>query len=149
MVQRHIKLPNNRIVAVDENGFIQVKVEVDLSEFIDNDFEGVLDLLSRKATGTEVLGNICYGIVCHRGNTLEVLVGGDIDLIDAEEIDFESLPPLEFEVQVTRIGYSCRTVRLSARTMQEAINKADADAGDHVYSEHQADYVLEASRLST
>lgn len=143
----YVKLPNGDVVAVDENGFISTQVEVDLSEFINNDLEGVLDLLSEKATGTEVLSDISYAVVGHRNNSLTVKVTGSIDIIDVEDIDPESLPMQEFEVEVTRIGYGSRTFQLSARTADEARNIADDDAGNHLYSESASDYVIEVWQI--
>lgn len=143
-MRKFVKLPNEEIVEADENGFIAVQVEVDLSEIIDNNLEGVLDVLSEKATGTEVLSNISYSVVGHQGNTLTVRVTGSIEIIDVEDVDVEKLPMREFEVQVTRVGYGNRTVRLSARTVEEAQNIADDDAGNHMYSEHVSNYIIEA-----
>ena len=76
-------------------------------------------------------------------NTLKVT--GDINMIDVEDVDLESLSLKEFEVQVTRVGYGARTVRLSARTDEEAIDIAGDDAGNHSYSEHHSDYLVAAS----
>jgi hypothetical protein len=141
-MNKYLKLPNEQIAAV-ESGFITVRVEVELSKFIDNDLEGVLDLLSEKATGTELLGNIAYNVVAHRGNTLEIEVTGNVGSIDeAEEVDHDTIDLKEFEVEVTRIGYGVRTVKLSARTADEARDIADDDAGNHTYSEHRAEYLV-------
>lgn len=84
MEECYVKLPNGEVVSVDDNGFILVKVEVDLSEFIDNDLEGILDVLSERATGTEVLSDISYSVTGHHGNTLEITVTGKVDLIEVE-----------------------------------------------------------------
>lgn len=46
----------------------------------------------------------------------------------------------EFDVEVTRIGYGYRTIRVTAETEDEAINKALDKAGNYVYSEHTAEY---------
>lgn len=140
----YVKLPNQKIVRVDQNNFINVQVELELSDIINNDLEGVLDLLSEQATGSEVLSNITYTVVGHCGNTLSVNVTGDISMIDFEEVEEENLFLREFEIQVTRIGYGTRTLRLSARTEDEARDIADDDAGNHTYSEHLSNYVIEA-----
>lgn len=146
----YIKLPNDTIVSMDEHDYITVTVEVDLSEFINNDHEGVLALLSEKATGTELLSDISYTVIGHRSNMLEIKVTGCIsDLLELEEIDeiaHDSLPLVAFDVEVTRIGYGTRTVCVSARTAEEAEDIADDDAGNHTYSEHHADYEVRATR---
>jgi hypothetical protein len=146
---KYVKLPNDQIVAVDENGFITIQIEMDLSAFIDNDLDGLLDLLSSEATGTEVLSNISHSVVGHHGNALSIKVSGSIEMIDVEEIDIESLPMQEFEAEVIRVGYGNRTVRLSARTIEEARDIADDDAGNHLYPEHTAEYIIEARQVFT
>lgn len=142
-----VKLPNGKIVPVDTNGFITTQVEMDLSEFINSNLEGVLGLLSEKATGTEVLSNISYSVVSHRDNALTVKVTGSIEIIDVEDVDIETLPMQEFEAEVTRVGYGNRTVRLSARTADEARDIADDDAGNHLYSEYASNYIIEVRQV--
>jgi len=142
-----VKLPNDKIVQLDTEGRITVDVHVELEQFIGNDREGVLDVLSEAATGTELLGDISYKVVGHEGDTLHIEVSGDIELVDAEEVDHDELPEQEFEVQVTRVGYGNRTFRLSAKTEAEAIHMADDDAGNHTYSEHASDYLIEAAAV--
>lgn len=147
-MSKYTKLPNGEIVSVDENDFISVTVEVELSKFIDNDLEGILDLLSEEATGTELLSNISYSVVGHRGDVLEIKVSGSIESIeDVEEVEQDDLPMAEFEVTVTRVGYGSRTVRLSARTAEEAQEIAEDDAGNHSYSEHHSDYEFDVSKV--
>ena len=143
----YVKLPNGNLVCIDNDGFIAVKVEIELSDIIDSSLEEFLDLLSEKATGTELLSNISYAVVGHTGNTLEVTVTGDVSSIEVEDVDAEQLPMLEFEVQVSRVGYGCRTIRLSARTAEEAEDIAADDAGNHTYSEHASDYTCWASQV--
>ena len=143
-MSKYVKLPNGKVVLVDENNVLIVKVMVDLSEVINRSLEELLDLLSDLATGTELLSDISYSVVGHSGNTLELTVRGDINLIEVDEVVVDELPMLEFDVDVTRIGYGERTLRLSARTVDEAENLADADAGNHYYSEHHSNYVISA-----
>lgn len=136
-----LKLPNGRIVSCDPAGFIRVTVDVELSTFIDNDLDGVLGTLSMEATGTELLSNISYSVVGHQGNTLSISVVGSVEMIDdAEEVPERDLPRIDFEVDVTRIGYGHRTVTISARTEDEAVNLADDDAGNHEYPESSSEY---------
>lgn len=148
-MSKFVKLPNGRVTSVDENGFITVTIDMELSSFIDNDLEGVLDLISHGATGSELLSDIGYSVVGHQGDTLKLKVTGSIEAIDdAEEVEEADLPMLEFEVEVTRVGYGNRTVRLSARTEDEARDIADDDAGNHLYSEHASDYLIEVQLVS-
>lgn len=64
-----------------------------------------------------------------------------------DQIDLDSLEEVEFEASVTRIGYGVRTFRLSARTEEDAIDMADDDAGNHLYSEHCSEYQVEVYRV--
>lgn len=148
MNARYVKLPNDEIVRVNENDFIRVVVSVELSEIINNDLEGFLDILSEKATGTEVLSDITYSIVERSGSsTLEIEVVGNIDLIETEDIELEALPMLEFEVQVCRVGFGSRTTRLSARISEEARENALDAAGNHTYSETSSEYSVQVSLI--
>lgn len=148
-MSKFAKLPNGLVTSVDENGFISVIIDMSLSEFIDNDLEGVLDLISNNATGSELLSNISYSVVGHHGDVLTLKVVGSIESIDdAEDIEESELPMQEFEVEVTRVGYGNRTIRLSARTEDEARDIADDDAGNHLYPEHASNYLIEVQQVS-
>ena len=147
MNPNYVTLPNGKVVTVDQDGFIRVRVHVNLETLIANDREGFLDVLSEEATGSEVMGDISYTVVGQTGNTLQIEVCGLIDGMEAREVVYEALPQREFEVNVTRVGYGTRSVRLSAKTEQDAIEMADDDAGNHTYSEHASDYVIEAAAV--
>lgn len=146
MKSRYVQLVNGNVVPLDELGFIKVIVSVEISDLITNDLEKVNDLLSNAATGADTLSDISISVVGHHGNTLQVQVTGQIDLEHVIEVSLDDLPLVEFEVQIARISYGSRTVRLLARTEQEAIDIADDDAGNHTYSEQNSDYVIEAQR---
>lgn len=147
-MRKFVKLPNGLVTSVNEQGFVTTVIEMSLSSFVDNDLEGVLDLLSEKATGTELLSDISYKVVGHHGNSLKVEVTGSIESIDdGEEIEESDLPMKEFEIEVTRVGYGRRTVRLSARTEDEARDIADDDAGNHIYSEDSSNYIIEVRQV--
>lgn len=47
----------------NEDGYIEGKVMVHLSDIIDNDLEGFLDLISEKLTGSPLLMDINYDVV--------------------------------------------------------------------------------------
>ena len=70
-------------IADGTNSYVSGVVAVDLSDFIDNDLEGVLDLLSDRLTGSPLLSDINYEVVGHEGSTLHVRVNGDVGLIEA------------------------------------------------------------------
>ena len=50
-----------------------------------------------------------------------------------------------YEVQVTRVGYGSRLSQVQANTLQEAKDKALAEAGDFLYSEHTSEYEIESA----
>lgn len=142
--QSYAKLPNGQLVPVDDDGYITTYIEMSLSSFVDRDLEGVLDEISILATGSELLSDIAYSVVGHRSNDLKLKVRGSIESIDdAESISSDDLPLREFEAVVTRIGYGVRTVRLSAKTADDAMDIADDDAGNHLYPEHASEYQVE------
>lgn len=66
---------------VDADGWVRGVIRMELSEFINNDLEGVLDLLSERLTGSGLLSDIAYEVVGHDGDTLFVRVSGDAGLI--------------------------------------------------------------------
>jgi hypothetical protein len=68
------------------NEHIRGVVAVELSDLIDNYSDGVLDLLSEKLTGTELLTDIHYKIVGFAGETtLHVEVSGDLSQINLDD----------------------------------------------------------------
>lgn len=63
---------------IEDDGLLYGVVEVDLGEIIDHDFEGFLDLLSKRLTGTGVLSDIRYSVVGHKlPDVVLIEVGGD------------------------------------------------------------------------
>lgn len=67
-------------------------VEISLHDLIDNDLEGILDLLSEKATGSPLLQDITYRVVgCVPPHTLYIEVDGDDSAIEKEP-DAEGWP---------------------------------------------------------
>lgn len=150
MKPSYVRLPNGAIVAMDDSGYIEAKVQVELASLLRAGIEDALDTLSNAATGTDVLSDISYRVVGHHGGTtLDILVRGSIELIEHEEVSYDELPPVEFEAQVTRIGYGSRTFRLTAKTLDAARDIAADDAGNHTYAEHHADYVIEVAAIGS
>jgi hypothetical protein len=80
----------------DEDGFIWGIIAVELGDFTDREFEGVLDHISMLLTGTELLSDFGWSVIGHCGDTLHLYVHGDVSMIldgeeDGEEAD-ELLP---------------------------------------------------------
>ncbi|WP_321967058.1 hypothetical protein [Burkholderia cepacia] len=143
---RYVRLPNGNIVVVGDENFISVKVEVDLSEIIDSDLKGFLALLSEKATGSCLMSYINYSVSRSYGSTLEISVIGSIERLKVEDVDIDSLPMAIFDVEVTRVSYGSRTVRLSAKTREDALDTAADDAGNHTYSECTSEYTFDVQQ---
>lgn len=71
---------------MDENGMITGIVRMELSDLIDNDFEGFLDILSEKLIDGLSLMGIAYKIVGFEGdNVLHLKVTGQVELDDSDE----------------------------------------------------------------
>ncbi len=49
----------------------------------------------------------------------------------------------KYSVHVTRTGYAQLTLSVEAKNKKEAKDKALEEAGNHVFSEHDADYLIE------
>lgn len=142
--RRYIRLPNQRVVLVGADDFITVQVEIPLNEIIDNDPERLRRIFSEKATGSSCLTHISYAVSNHRGNVLEINVTGNCADLEVEPVDHDELPFIEFDVDVTRISYGERSVRLTARTREDALDIASDDAGNHIYPERASEYVFNA-----
>lgn len=73
----------------EPHGYAVGVVTVDLSDFIDNDLEGILDLLSERLTGGPLLMDIAYKVVGHDGDALHIEVSGDVFevVLDDDERD--------------------------------------------------------------
>ena len=65
----------------DDNNIVYGWISLPLHQVIDNDFENFLDNLSLKLTGTELLSETNYELVCNDGDNLIFYVEGDISLI--------------------------------------------------------------------
>lgn len=144
----HVKLPNGLITRIDDKGFITVPVEIDFDDCIKHSSSWANAKLSQLATGSVLLQDQTYTVVGHQGNQLKVLVTGRVGPIGATFVDVDELPLTEYEVEVTRVSYGSRTVRLSARSADDAFDIADDDAGNHLYSEDQSEYVIDVTPVS-
>lgn len=67
---------------MDDNCFIKGNIVINLSEIIDNDFEGFLDIISNRLVGSPLLMDINYNVVgCENGDVLIIQVRGDVSNI--------------------------------------------------------------------
>jgi hypothetical protein len=145
--QRYVQLPNRNTVRVNGDGQIVVTFDTDLNDVFEmagNDRES---WLAEMVTGeVDGLSNISYRIVGTSGpHGLTIEAAGTLGDIEVEELKEEDLATQEFEVRVTRVSYGSRTIRLSARTLDEARDIADDDAGNHTYNEQHSEYIIDAS----
>jgi len=152
------KLPNNQIVRIDESGRASFTMTFDLAGLVNYAAECAFvgpgdflrEVLSRRATGSStLLQNIMYDVIGNNGNAVILRVSGRLEKGAAgvtilEEVD---LPLREFDVVVTRVAVGSRSLRLSARTQEEAERLAHDDAGNHIYDTQNADYQVEIHPL--
>ena len=81
-------------VILSGDPYIKENVYIGMDELIDNDYEQLLDLMSSKVTGTELLMDINYRIIgLHDEYTMVVEVTGDISECVAVS-DYEKLEKL-------------------------------------------------------
>lgn len=129
-----------------DDAMIQGVVAVELSTFVDNDLEGVLDALGKSLVdGGELLAGISYEVVGQQGNTLYVLVSGDASGIfechDDDEDDEDKLRAIRVEYDMAYSGGDYNACGLVAY-----VPTADIVAeGDKAYD----DLVCEAFRRLT
>jgi hypothetical protein len=77
LLHEPLSLAEMKEQAGTKNAYIKGVVAVDLSDAIDNDLEGWLDLLSEKLTDSPLLMDTNYEVVGHQGDTLHLQVTGD------------------------------------------------------------------------
>lgn len=73
----YVTCPNNRTFQVDEFGYIQGEVAVDLNVFLANDLDSVADLVSEALTGSSGLLQVSWQVVGHDPGGLRLLVTGN------------------------------------------------------------------------
>ena len=143
-----VRMPNGKVCRLNRDGSIATKVDLDLTEVLGVTEASFAELLAERGAGARVLANVTYALVRHFGTGLTFEVRGTpMPNSCVDQIDLDSLEEVEFEASVTRIGYGVRTFRLSARTEEDAIDMADDDAGNHLYSEHCSEYQVEVYRV--
>jgi hypothetical protein len=82
---------------VRHDEYVSGVVAIDIGDIIELDLEGVLDELSLRLTGTELLTDITHKIVGHDGDTLWIEVtGGAAEVIGAMGIEAQAAPLLRY-----------------------------------------------------
>jgi len=76
-----------RMIEGKEDTYVEGVVVVDLSDIIDNDLEGFLDIISEKLCNSPLLMDSDYSIVGHTANSLLVKVTGDVSGILGNDDD--------------------------------------------------------------
>ena len=66
---------------MNEKGMVEGIIEVDIHEFINQDLEGFLDLISERLTGSPLLNGSNYDVVGREGDSILLKVTGDASLI--------------------------------------------------------------------
>lgn len=84
------RTPEEVIASRDENNYVTGYVQLHISDLIDNDYEGFLDLLSTALVGNELLMDINYDVVSMADsinpNELIFKVTGDVsNIVDPED----------------------------------------------------------------
>ncbi|MCA1320547.1 hypothetical protein LC085_11550 [Bacillus tianshenii] len=71
----------------DENNYVEGVLPVSLSNIIDNDLEGFLDIISEDLVGSPTLMDVNYSVVGHQDEwTVLIKVSGDASqILDEEE----------------------------------------------------------------
>ncbi|WCK57417.1 hypothetical protein PP175_25455 (plasmid) [Aneurinibacillus sp. Ricciae_BoGa-3] len=92
--------------AVDN--YIEGVVAVALSEIIERDFEGFLDLVSEALVGSSLLMNVNYSVVGNQDEyTVLINVSGDVSSIVRDKQDEQDVEDKEEEYQASiKNGYS-------------------------------------------
>lgn len=144
----YVQLPNGLVTRIDGRGFVTVPVEIDFEDCIKHSSSWANAKLSQLATGSVLLQDMTYQVIGHQGNQVKVLVTGRVGPIGASLIEADELPLAEYEVEVTRVSYGSRTIRLSARSANDAFDIADDDAGNHLYSEKDAEYQIDVTPVT-
>ena len=70
----------------DENGYALGIVTVNLSDIINTDLEGFLNILSEKLTGSVLLMDTSYKVISNDGDSLSIEVSGDVSMIEEQHL---------------------------------------------------------------
>lgn len=142
---KYVQLQTGQVLPVNSMGYVTVPIEIDINDCVQHSSSWVKARISQLAIGSVLLQDMSYKVVGHRGNLVKMLVTGSIHCIGARHLDLDEIPEAEYEVEITRVSYGTRTIRLSARSSHDAAEIADDDAGNHLYTEHGAEYQIDVT----
>jgi hypothetical protein len=144
--QRYVRLPNGNTARVNGDDQIVVTFETDLNDVFEMAGNDLESWLAEMATDeVDGLTKTTFRILDTSGpHGLTIEVAGSLGEIEVTNLTEDEVPMQEFEAQVTRVSYGSRSIRLSARTLDEARDIAGDDAGNHTYNEQHAEYIIEA-----
>ena len=101
----YVKFANGKIWTVDEDHYVTAQCCVDLSEVIDGDHEGFLDLISEESVGNAMLSDITYEVIGSRGTTLLLRVQGDVSEIMNDDADIVAVDDADLEALAGQYGW--------------------------------------------
>jgi len=81
-------IPEEYLLAADRNGCVGFRIKIELSDLIENDLEGVLDLISEQCINSPLLSNLAWDIESAKCQTITLRVRGDIgevEWLDSDE----------------------------------------------------------------
>ena len=81
VLRKPLSMTAMKKLAKKNNGWIYGVVRVNLSEILNFELEGLLDLISMRLTGTDILMQASYEIVGHTQDTILLFVEGDASAI--------------------------------------------------------------------
>ena len=82
----------------------------------------------------------CSSNWCKYGEADCPVVNGVVEKDGLPEVKYETPQPRIWKVPVCRTGFGSRTIEVIATTEEEAIEKAIDEAGNHEFSENDAEY---------
>jgi hypothetical protein len=140
-----VKMPNGRILEVNNNNFFSTKIEISLSEAIKRDLNGFRQFIAGMAVGSPHVSRITYELKGVTPGGLAILqvsgsVGPMFEMGEGEIVDESMLVDELYDVEVCRIGYGVRTITVRGRNDVEAEKNAREVAGNYEYTEHASDY---------
>lgn len=142
------KLPNKKIVRVDQRGFATFEIEMPLKAFIEGDHEIIMDGMSLLATGDVLMTDVTYEVTRNVRNTLVIALTGNLNNLGLEIIDEADISSQEWTVEITRTAYGSESITVTAKTQEEAIEIADQKAGDILFSDKVSEYSFSVASVN-
>lgn len=77
-----VKTPKEVIASRDKNNYVTGYIRLHVSDIIDNDLEGFIDVISEKLIGSDILMDVNYDIIAMEdANSFIVRVSGDVSAV--------------------------------------------------------------------